>query len=58
MYPPIGYVTEPAPKKPRVKKVLTDAEKDEAAVKRDINKLFFEGEQEGVGEYPEALGGQ
>jgi hypothetical protein len=42
----IGYVTEPAPKKPHVKKVLTDAEKDEAAVKRDINKLLRENKKE------------
>jgi hypothetical protein len=42
----IGYATEPAPKKPRVKKVLTDAEKDEAAVKRDVNKLLKENKKE------------
>jgi hypothetical protein len=42
----IGYVTEPAPKKPRVKKVLTDAEKDEAALKRNVNKLLRENKKE------------
>jgi hypothetical protein len=42
----ISYATEPAPKKPRVKKVLTDAEKDEAAVKRDVNKLLKENKKE------------
>jgi hypothetical protein len=36
----IGYATEPAPKKPRVKKVLTDEEKEGAAVKRGIKKLL------------------
>jgi hypothetical protein len=33
------YDTEPTPKKPRIKKVLTDEEK-EAALKREINKLL------------------
>jgi hypothetical protein len=38
----IGYATEPVPKKPRVKKVLTEDEKEEAALKRGINKLLKE----------------
>jgi hypothetical protein len=38
----IGYTTEPVPKKPRVKKVLTEDEKEEAALKRGINKLLKE----------------
>jgi len=53
----IGYATEPAPKKPHVKKVLDRRGKGRGSCQMRYQQAF-EGEQEGVGEYPEALGGQ
>ena len=45
----IGYMQDPLPKKPRVKKVLTDSEKEEAAMKREINKILKEKKKEWEG---------
>lgn len=49
------YDTEPAPKKPRVKKVLTDEEKKEASVHQTRDEQNSEGQEGEMGGYLEAL---
>ena len=45
----IGYTQDPLPKNPRVKKVLTEFEKEEAAIKREINNIYKEKKKEWEG---------